>query len=530
MISARTGELARIGIALRWRLIHNQGTRSGRKRRVWPGRLFSGGYALANIVGLAAARTLDDKGAAQTAVILVSSLAFGWIFGPVLTGGVDETVDPTRLALLPLRRNELFTVQIAAALSGTGPLAALVGLSIGLPLAFASLDTALPVMLLAGPVAVVGVLGMGRVAAALLAVAQRSRAGRDLAVLAASLIAGAFFVAAQLGGRFTDARGERILSWLAWAPWCWPARAAAAGRVGDSPAAWGWFTASLLWCAAALAIWARLSMFLLVHGERSVGAARRDRRSALLRARTPFGATLARQWLYLRRSPNTRVSFVFGIAFGVSFSVVQIIQRGGADHPLAPFAALLAMVANLGATSNLLGFDAGSLWMEVATGGPGRIHIAARSLMALPNLLIPTWISALVVGAWTGQWQTLGMVVAIAVPVALLALSVGIVTSVLAGWPVPDGDNPFANRQAAHGRQARLALVGLGGMFGTGLLAAPVVAFAYLGREASWAPLVPAAATLVTLATGGAVLAWAGRRLGGSEPELLERLSPIALN
>ena len=39
--------------------------------------------------------------------------------------------------------------------------------------------------------------------------------------------------------------------------------------------------------------------------------------------------------------------------------------------------------------SNLLGFDAGSLWIEALCGGPGRAHMAARSLAALPNLLSP---------------------------------------------------------------------------------------------------------------------------------------------
>ena len=101
------------------------------------------------------------------------------------------------------------------------------------------------------------------------------------------------------------------------------------------------------------------------------GRANRPIRTALagitlFGARSLLRATLARQLIYLFRSPNTRVSFVFGIAFGMAFSLGHIIQRGGADHPLAPFGALLAMVTNLGATSNLLGFDADSIWIEVA--------------------------------------------------------------------------------------------------------------------------------------------------------------------
>jgi len=181
--------------------------------------LFSILYAVGNIAGLAVARVIDDKGAEQTLVVLASSLALGWIYGPIRSGCVDETVDPTRLALLPLRTSERFTVQVAVAMSGTGPAAALIGLSVGIPVGLSGFDAALPAVLLAGPVSVLVVFGMGRVVAAVLAIAQRSRAGRDLAVLVASLVAGALFVLAQLGSEFADARGERIVGWLAWAPW-----------------------------------------------------------------------------------------------------------------------------------------------------------------------------------------------------------------------------------------------------------------------------------------------------------------------
>ena len=88
------------------------------------------------------------------------------------------------------------------------------------------------------------------------------------------------------------------------------------------------------------------------------------------------------------------------------------------------------MLANIGATSNLIGFDASSLWMEVLAGGPGRVHMAARSLMALPNLLLPTWLSGLVVGVWTGQWSAVLLVSLVAVPVALIVLAQGLVTSI----------------------------------------------------------------------------------------------------
>ena len=100
----------------------------------------------------------------------------------------------------------------------------------------------------------------------------------------------------------------------------------------------------------------------------------------------------------------------------------------------------------------------------------------------------------------------------------------------LAAWPLPDGDNPFGNRQAAEGRGSRLAVIALSGL-GVALVAStPIMVAAYLGRDAWWAWLVPVFGLAWALMIGGAVVAWVGRTLRGSEAELCERLSPIALN
>lgn len=520
-------ELARLGVSLRWRLVTNRAKRLGKKTQKFA-YFLSGLYAVANIVGLASTRYLGDAAAQRTIVLLVSSLASAWIFGPILIGGVDETVDPTKLALLPLRRRELFTVQLAAALSGVGPLAALVSLSIGLPLGFAPLGPGLFLVTAAALVTVVMVVGIARSVAAILAIAQRSRVGRDLGVLTAALMAGALFVVAQLATSFSGARAAAFVDGLQWAPWAWPTRTVLAVRAGDLGVASAWLVASAVVAAAGLLVWSKLSEFLLTNGERVIRTGRRGRGAALHGATSLFGAALARQLIYLRRSPNTRVALLFGLAFGVAFPVLQIFQHGG-ESDAAAFGALLAMLANVGATSNLLGFDAGSLWLEVSTGGPARAHMAARSLIVLPNLLLPTWLSGIVVGVWIGHWQTVALVSAVAVPVAIIILAQGLVTSILAPWPLSDGDNPFGNRQAAEGRGGRLAAVALSGLASGMVLSAPLLLAAYIGRHSWWAWLVPIVGLLWSALHAALVLRWVGRTLAGQEPELLERLSPIAV-
>lgn len=522
----RLTEVAALGARMRWQMVTNRLRRRGRRTHRWT-IVFAVGYALVNIAGLATARLLDEADASDTLILFASSMALGWIFGPILMGGVDETIDPTRLALLPMRPSERFVLQFAAAMSGAGPLAAVIGLTLGLLIGHTGIGLSLVVAPLGGMLTVLLAVGMARAVAALLTLAQRSRTGRDFAILLASLIAGALFVMAQLAGNFDDAAGARIIDILQWAPWAWPARAVNAARVGDEAAALSWLVVAAATAAAALWCWARLSLILLTSGERAVRSGARWDRPLLNSTDSVFGASMSRQWIYLRRSPNTRVGFLFGLAFGVAFALVQVIQQGSADHPAAPYGILLAMVANLGATTNVLGFDAGSLWLEVLCGGPRRPHMVARSAIALPNLLLPTWLAGVVIGSWTGQWRMVAVVSLLAVPVAVFVLAFGLVASVLAPWPLPDGDNPFGNRQA-DGRGPRLILVAMSGLFTVAMLSAPMLVVSYVTRDSGWVWLVPFGGLGFALVVGAVVVWWVGRRLRGREPDLVELLSPLA--
>ena len=322
-------------------------------------------------------------------------------------------------------------MQLAAAMSGTGPLAAIVGLTIGLTLGHTGAGISIIVVPLAAIAAVLLMVGAARTLAALLAIAQRSRTGRDAAVLLAALAGGTMFTLAQLARNVLDVGRNTLIEVLGWLPLAWPARAINAARAGDEAAAVFWLALALVVTIAAHAAWIALSNHLLLSGERSADTRRRRGTALLNGARGPFGASLSRQWIYLRRSPNSRVGFVFGSVFGVAFAMVQIVQQGDGNGAAAAFGILLAMLANLGAATNVLGFDAGSLWIEVLAQGPGRLHMIARQLIALPNLLFPTWLSGVVVIAWTGEWRLVLLVAMIAVPVAVNVLTFGMITSVV---------------------------------------------------------------------------------------------------
>lgn len=525
---SRLVDIAKLGVSLRWRLSTNRLRRRGKRTR-WITFAAAALYTTFNIVVLGAARFSNDTDAAETLTLLMASMALGWVFGPVLIGGVDETIDPTRLALLPLSKAERYVVQLSAALSGLGPIAASIGLTIGLSLGHTRLGVALLVVPLAALSAVLIMVGAARSLAGLLAIALRSRVGRDAAVLAAAVVGGTLFTIAQLA-RDVGARADALITALGWIPLVWPARAINAARQGNDLAALGWLGLCLVLMVALHAAWIWLSQFLLLNGERSAQSRRRSDRATLSGARTRFGASLARQWIYLRRSPNNRVGFVYGTVFGIAFALVQILQRGNGNSGMAAFGILLAMLANMGATTNVLGFDAGSLWMEVLADGPGRVHIVARQLLAMPNLLLPTWLSGVVVGAWTGEWQLVLLVAALAIPVGINVLTFGIFASALAPAALPDWDNPFGNRQSNEGRGLRLAVIAVVGIVVITLLSAPIfiLVFQHLGSWTQWVtPFIGLAYAAVPF---GLAAIWVGRYLDGRAPDLIATLAPRALH
>ena len=521
-------ELAHIGVSLRWQLSTNRLRRRGKRtRRFTIGAAIA--YTLFNVIVLGSARLATDASAAETLTLLMASMALGWVFGPVLIGGVDETIDPTKLALLPMSSADRYVVQLAAALTGTGPLAAATGLFLGLSIGHTRLGVSLLVVPIAAICAVLLMVGAARSLAALLAIAQRSRVGRDFAVLAAAIAGGSLFTMAQLA-RDVGARADALVNALGWLPLAWPARAINAARAGDAIVSLGWLLASLILTVALHAAWIWLSNFLLLNGERAAQGRRRTSRATLSGARSRFGAALARQWIYLRRSPNNRVGFVYGTVFGIAFAMVQIVQQGEGNGAAAAFGILLAMLANLGAATNVLGFDAGSMWIEVLADGPGRPHMIARQLIALPNLLLPTWLSGVVVGLWTSEWRLVLLVCLLAIPVAVNVLTFGTIASALAPAALPDWDNPFGNRQSNEGRGLRLVVIALFGMLSVLVLSAPIFILTFRVLDAWWIWLVPAIALAYAAVPFGLAGIWSGTYLRGKEPDLIELLAPRAMN
>ena len=98
--------------------------RNSLRRSVWRtvgliiGIVYGLGVVAAVLVGLFALRFTSTDLTADVTVVFFSALSVGWLLMSLLVFGIDETVDPSKFALLPVRARELLPGLLAAGLIG----------------------------------------------------------------------------------------------------------------------------------------------------------------------------------------------------------------------------------------------------------------------------------------------------------------------------------------------------------------------------------------------------------------------------
>jgi ABC-2 type transport system permease protein len=512
-------------------------------------------------------------GAANVAVITFTAFAAGWLVLPIMMFGADETLDPARLALLPLRPATLVRGLLAAALTGIGPVVTFVILC-GAVVAVA--DGASSVVV--GVLAVLIGLGLcvtgSRALVTALSGVLRSRRGRDLGVLLGGLVVIAFF-AANMFFQQSLARSESsaahgpggplgtgfagTASVARWTPPGLVAHSvadAAAGRYGTAALELG---AGLVTVVLLAWAWIAALRRALEHPDSSTHAARRSRprrssrRAAGVLAAVPAVApiwwprilasrTLAaagKELRYYRRDPRRKqqlVSLVMPVLLVVVNSRIGLgvgmsagppgAGTGAAQHlPVWP-AVLGGMIAGMFSSANQYGFDGSALWLNIVATSRWqdlRSDIAGKNI-AGALITVPVFaVLYVVIGALASD--PAGAAVAFAMAVCALGAtsSVGSVTSVLLPTPIPERrSSTFSSGGAGQG-----CLAGLSTLAGLGTaLALMIPVFLLIAR---WQPGV----WLLVVAPGyGLLLAWAGRLVAATIgirrlPELLARVSSL---
>ncbi len=442
------------------------------------------GGALFSIWRIFSERNLDAINAADRLVLQFNLIFAAWVFGPLLTGGVDDTLDPSRVTLFPLERDELRRGFIAAALTGYVPLATFVGLT-GIVISYThSVQSAfLLIAIVMTQMAVA--LSASRALATILALSGRSRRGRDIGIILASSFGGLLFLGGMSTSVMSDRQYDQAIDVVRWLPAGFNAQAAIDVREGlYGPAALRILAmAALSWVL--LQVWLRGLDRLLVSSE----AVRVERRVSKLRypilgrfksllGSRPWAAVMCKELRYMFRAPQRRSAFVIGTVIGAPFAFVQVLRTGSGG--VAVWFAPVSLLFGLGATNNLLGADAASLWMETSAGLKMRTLLAGKSLAAIPYVVTPVVISATALGIFAGDFKSAAIMIALTCVCWGIPLGTGCMVSVLAPFAQHDQDNPYANRRPSSGEGMLIGLLGITSMFAIGGCVFPVAVLMYI--------------------------------------------------
>ncbi|WP_069816294.1 transporter [Streptomyces sp. TP-A0874] len=463
---------------MKWALLRNGlHQSSGRKAVFITSVVLTTLYAIGQLIGLIALRGHQDAPALVVSVTGV--VALGWAALPLFFTGGDETLDPTRLAMLPLRPRPLVRSLLVASLIGIGPLFTLT-LAIGSAVAVARTPAAAGVSVLAVPLVLLVCLALARAVAAGNIRLLTSRRGRDLALLSGLFIAvGVQFV--NLGIRqLSSPDGLAVLRPLAdvlrWVP---PASAIDAVRSageGAYPLAAGQLALSLVALLLLLWWWERSLTKLMTTPDGSTLQAAPERTAAkagpagLLPAGR-VGTVMLRTLRYAWRDPKSRASWATSLTIGLLLPVISYVQGNPNVYMACGAAGLLGLQMY-----NQFGQDSSAFWMVAQTISSPRdayLELRGRSLalilVALPYTAVVVLGSVALLDRWAVFPETMGL--SLGLLGALVAT--GALASALFPYSIPQ-DSGYKNVAPGQGGLAWLSI--LGGMLGGAVLCAPLIA------------------------------------------------------
>ncbi len=487
--------------------------------------------AALQLLGLIALR--GHPHALNVTVLLTAVLALGWAVMPLFFPGGDETLDPTRLVMLPLRPRPLVRALLAASLVGIGPLFTLI-LLVGSVVATAHGAAAYATGVVAIVLALLVCVALARAVATANLRLLTSRRGRDLAVLSGLVIA----VGAQVVNFGAQKLGSSGLSTLDPAADVlrWVPPASALGAVdsvseGSYAVALAQLSLSGLALAALLSYWQRTLTRLMTSPDGSTLQAAepvRDTagRSAGLGRLLPAGRTgtvMERSLRYVWRDPKTKAAWVTSLAIGLIVPVFNALQGTGSIY-FACFAAGMLGIQMY----NQFGQDTSAFWMVAMTISSTRdayVELRGRALALLLITLPYTALVTVLTTALLGDWGALPEVLGLSFALLGAMLATGAWSSARFPYSIP----PEGYKNVAPG-QAGLAWISIfGGMVAASLLCAPVIALTIwlnvspTGDDWTWLllPLGTAYGTLLTLAG----LRLAAPRTTHHLPEILTAVS-----
>ncbi|MFJ1974387.1 transporter [Streptomyces sp. NPDC087903] len=521
-----SADITPVVVRLKLSLLRNGLRQSGGRRAAYiASAIVTLLVAALQLLGLIALR--GHAHAESVVVPLVAVLALGWAVMPLFFPSGDETLDPTRLVMLPLRPRPLVRALLVASLVGIGPLFTLCLLA-GSVVSLAHGGAAYVVGVVGVMLALLVCVALARAVAAANVRLLTSRRGRDLAVLSGLVVAvGAQLVnfGAQRLGSSGLAQLDPAAEVLRWVP-----PASAIGAVDSaSEGSYGVAVAQLALGAGALvallAVWSRHLTRLMTAPDgstlQSADSPARERTSSGLARLLPAGRTgtvMERSLRYIWRDPKTKAAWVTSLAIGLIVPVFNALQGTGSIY-FACFAAGMLGIQMY----NQFGQDTSAFWMVALTISSARdayVELRGRALALLAVTLPYATLVTVLTTALLGDWRKLPEALGLSFALLGAMLATGAWTSARFPYSIPQE----GYKNVAPG-QAGLAWIAIfGGMVAAALLCAPVIAAAiWLNVSAggdTWAwLLLPAGAGY------GAALTLLGLRLAA--PRTARRLPEI---
>ncbi|MFD4023812.1 transporter [Streptomyces sp. NPDC058576] len=530
--AAPTAGLTPIFVRLKLTLLRN-GLRqsSGRKAAFIASLVFTLLLAAGQVLGLVLLR--GNEHAATVVVLLTGVVALGWAVLPLFFPSGDDTLDPTRLVMLPLRPKPLIRALLVSSMIGIGPLFTLC-LVVGSVLALAHGAAGVLFAALAVPLTMLLCVALSRAVATANVRLLNSRKGRDLAVLSGLVIAvGIQFVnfgaqrLGQAGGLSTLDPAADVVRWL-------PGASAVAAVDAASDGSYGVAVLQLLITVGALAalmwMWQRSLVKLMTAPDGSTLAAAEPTREKSgrggLPSLLPEGRTatvMQRSLRYVARDPKTKAAWVTALAIGAIVPLLNAVQGTGSVYFACFAAGMLGMQMY-----NQFGQDTSAFWMVALTISSPRdayVELRARALVLLLLTLPFTLLVCAVTAAMIGDWRSLPGAMGLSFALLGSMLATGAVASALFPYSIPQ-EGAFKNVVPGQGGLAWISI--LGGMLAAALLSAPVIV------PTIWMHVTDHHDALWLMVPGGlvygALIGWAGLRIAAGRtanrlPEILAAVS-----
>lgn len=523
--------MIRIFSRLKLRLLANGLKRSNNKMVLVISILFALGVLALSIVGLVVLRAANPAWFPPVVISALSILMVAWLVLPLLVGMTDGTVDPSRLAHLPIRRRQLISGLLASTMIGIMPIC--IGLVLlGLVMFANSAGSAIVIVAAAFLALVLGSL-LAQIGSASLSGLLRGRRTRDVAGALLGFLAIAGGLLAQFGIQLIDdiklSQLQSFARFARWTPGGWIGQAIVWATEARWLPAVGALAATMLFIAAAGALWWALLDRLMTASEARGGGESTGTLVPRLLGRLPglpptVKAATARSLKTIRRDPRAWAAMAgqLPMLLLVGFPITALSDENRNIAVL--FTGALGLYAGI-LNSNLFGFDGRSVWLDQLSGATMKPVLWGKTLAH--GLIIVPFLVVLVFGlaVFTDGWQY--VIAGFGLAIGSFGCITGVLarSSILHGMPAPEGVNPFAGQGTGQGAAQGFRLMGAF-LIGLALAFVPSVLVVGLSLLRWWLGAIAA-----PMAAAFGLLAWrwgvntAARTVERDAPEFLERMT-----